>query len=217
MTDILSELAAVHRETGSRTARAASGTEVDARTVVLRRRYDTTAADLWDAVTDPERLRRWFVPVTGDLRLGGRYQVQGNAGGEIVRCEPPSRLTLTWFMGEPKDDEFSQVDVELSEVDGGTTLTLTHVATPPPEFWTQFGPGAVGVGWDLTLLGLAGHVRGEDFGDHEAFERSPEARQFMTDSAAAWGSAMTAAGYPDDQVRTAVAGTTSFYVPPLEP
>ena len=45
---------------------------------------------MWDACTDPERIGRWFLPVSGDLRLGGRYQLEGNAGGEILRCEPPT-------------------------------------------------------------------------------------------------------------------------------
>jgi hypothetical protein len=35
-------------------------------------------------------LRRRFPPVSGDLRLGGKYQLGGNAGGEILACEPPS-------------------------------------------------------------------------------------------------------------------------------
>jgi hypothetical protein len=43
-----------------------------ARNVTLERLYDTTADDLWDAVTNPERLPRWFLPVSGELKLGGR-------------------------------------------------------------------------------------------------------------------------------------------------
>ena len=30
---------------------------------VLIRSYDTTVDDLWDAITTPERLARWFLPV----------------------------------------------------------------------------------------------------------------------------------------------------------
>ena len=67
-----------------------------ARVVVATRTYDTSADDLWDALTSAERLPRWFLPVSGDLRLGGRYQLEGNAGGTITRCEPPRSLALTW-------------------------------------------------------------------------------------------------------------------------
>ena len=52
-----------------------------ARAVTLTRSYATPVADLWDAVTNGERIPRWFAPVSGELRLGGRYQVEGNAGG----------------------------------------------------------------------------------------------------------------------------------------
>ena len=68
--------------------------------VIASRIYDTDAADLWDALTNPERLPRWFAPVTGDFKLGGKYQVEGNAGGTVTTCEPEKKLALTWeFMG----------------------------------------------------------------------------------------------------------------------
>ena len=78
--------------------------------VTLARSYETTVADLWDAVTNGERIPRWFVPITGDLKLGGRYQLEGNAGGTITTCEPPTRLAVTWeFAGD-----VSWVDVEVA-------------------------------------------------------------------------------------------------------
>ena len=52
-----------------------------------------------DAVTSAERIPRWFLPVSGRLELGGRYQLEGNAGGTIRRCERPSHLGLTWELG----------------------------------------------------------------------------------------------------------------------
>ena len=38
-----------------------------ARTVTLSRIYATTVEDLWDAVTNADRIPRWFMPVSGDL------------------------------------------------------------------------------------------------------------------------------------------------------
>jgi uncharacterized protein YndB with AHSA1/START domain len=66
-----------------------------ARVVIATRSYDTTIEDLWDALTSAKRIPRWFLPVSGDLRLGGRYQFEGNAGGAITRCEPPRALSVT--------------------------------------------------------------------------------------------------------------------------
>ena len=61
--------------------------EKPARAVTLTRSYETTLDDLWDAVTNGERIPRWFLPITGVLGTGGRYQLEGNAGGTITACE----------------------------------------------------------------------------------------------------------------------------------
>src|SRR5262245_40382698 len=66
---------------------------------IVARSYDTTVEDLWGAITTPERLVRWFLPVDGDLKVGGRYQLRGNAGGTITRCDRPEALDLTWEFG----------------------------------------------------------------------------------------------------------------------
>ena len=63
--------------------------------VTLTRLYDTSVDDLWDAVTSKERIPRWFLPVEGDLQLGGRYQLKGNAGGTITACTPPDHFRDT--------------------------------------------------------------------------------------------------------------------------
>jgi uncharacterized protein YndB with AHSA1/START domain len=80
MTDSANSLTEIQREVGRK--RIAAG---EARTAVLRRRYDAAIEDVWDACTDPGRINRWFLPVTGDLRVGGRFSLEGNASGEIVR------------------------------------------------------------------------------------------------------------------------------------
>ena len=93
--DIARHLGAVARTVGTRERDGRP-----ARVVVAARSYDATPDDVWEAITSAERIPRWFLPVTGELRLGGRYQLQGNAGGEITRCEPPRHLAITWEYGE---------------------------------------------------------------------------------------------------------------------
>jgi uncharacterized protein YndB with AHSA1/START domain len=129
-----------------------------AKAVVASRVYDTDPADLWDAVTRPERIRRWFAPVSGDLERNGRYQVEGNASGTITRCEPEKRFDLTWEFG----GGVSWVEVTLTPESGGTRLELKHIAHVE-DHWTTYGPGAVGVGWDLGFMGLARHLAEPDF------------------------------------------------------
>ncbi|MGH3716109.1 MAG: SRPBCC family protein, partial [Micromonosporaceae bacterium] len=178
----------------------------------LRRDYDAPIDDVWDAITDPERIARWFVPVSGDLRLGGRYQLKDQAGGEILRCEPPQLLAVSWIYGE--DVGVSEVEVRLTSSDGSTRLELEHVAVVDDARWAEFGPGAVGVGWDLIVLGLSLHLSGDLMEDPEAWSMSEGGRRYMTDSSTAWGEALRAAGGTDAEVATAVENTTTFYVPP---
>ena len=125
-----------------------------ARAVILSRAYAATVEDLWDAVTNGERIPRWFLPVGGELKPGGRYQLEGNAGGVITACERPSHFALTWEYGE----DVSWVEVRLADDGvGRARLTLTHTVRLS-EHWGQYGPGATGVGWELGLLGLAVHI-----------------------------------------------------------
>ena len=188
----------------------------DTRTVLLRRTYRGHIDDVWDAITDPERISRWFLPVTGDLRVGGHYQTEGNAGGEILHCEPPRLLRVTWVFGEVSPDDVNEVEIRLTP--GGedeTHFELEHVATVDDERWAQYGPGAVGVGWELALLGLALHLEGGDIPaeEREAWGMSPQARAFMTRSAAAWGEAHQAGGATEAEATAAAAATTAFYAP----
>lgn len=92
-------------------------------------------------------------------------------------------------------------------------LQLEHAAVVDPELWAEFGPGAVGVGWDLTLLGLGMHLRGEVIEDPQAWEGTPEARQFIVESSGAWGAAFEASGATAAEVAAAIEHTTAFYAP----
>jgi len=195
--DVAAEINAIHRE-------------VHGRMVVSSRRYDASAEDVWQACTDPDRLARWFLPVSGELRPGGTYQLQGNAGGAILRCDPPTLLRLTWIFG---DGPGSVVQVRLRPEDTGARLELEHSGLADDRHWDQFGPGAVGVGWDLTLFGLALHLAGTIAGPDE-WGTSPEARDLMTQSAKAWGAAHIVSGEDPAQAMAAAARTTAFYVPP---
>lgn len=188
---------------GEREGRAAT-------VVVARRTYPTTITDLWDALTSPERLPRWFAPVGGELRVGGRFSVEGNASGVVLACDPPASFEVTWESGDT-----SWVSVSLTaDAPERTTLELRHTAHPPEEFWDTFGPGAVGVGWDLSLLGLGLHLEGGDAVDPaeaEAWSVSDEGRAFSSGASAAWGLAAVAAGEDEGVARRRAEATAAFY------
>lgn len=179
--------------------------------ILATRPYDTSIEDLWDALTNPERIPRWFLPISGDLKVGGRYQLEGNAGGEITECEPPRRFALTWEM----QGQVSWVDVELAaEGEERTLLRLWHVGPGPDEFWERFGPGAGGVGWDQAMLGLERHLAtGENLDPEEwmAWLGSDEGRAFLRASSDAWGEADIAWGADPSAARACAERTWAFY------
>jgi uncharacterized protein YndB with AHSA1/START domain len=126
------------------------------KTVVIRHRYATEPEDLWDAITDPDRLVRWFLPISGDLREGGRFSLEGNASGTIVRCDRPREIVLTWEIGDASTD----VWLRLVPEGDATVLELEH-SPVQTEIITNVGETwGLGPGWELSLGSLEEYVAG---------------------------------------------------------
>jgi len=177
----------------------------------LSQTYPTDVDDLWDACTTTDRLARWFAPVDGDLTVGGRFQVQGNAGGSVVACDRPKRFEVTWEMAGASSSLVIDIAADGA---GRSRLTLIHSGEVPIEFWDQFGPGATGVGWDLTLLGLALHTKtGADKpAESSEWGTSDSAKGFMATSADRWCDAAIAAGADEAGARSGGEATKGFYL-----
>lgn len=206
MIDIDHQINAVRRTVGTTTLDAG-----EARVITVSQTYDTDVKDLWDACTTAERISRWAMPITGDLEVGGRYQLEGNAGGQVLSCEPPTTFSATWEYGT----EASWITLRLTEEGPERTrFQLEHVAHVTDELWAQFGPGAVGVGWDSLLLGLALHhtgAPGMDRAEAATWSVSDEGRRFMTGSSDCWYEAAVAGGDDPQAARAAADRTTEAY------
>lgn len=205
MTDVTHRISAVARTVGTRTLEAG-----EARVVTVSRSYPYAVEEVWDACTTAERIERWLMPVSGELRLGGRYQLEGNAGGVVERCDPPRSFDATWEYG----GDVSWIELRLEPEGEGTRFTLEHIAHVDDARWAEFGPGAVGVGWDSMLLGLTMHLEGDmAITPAEAMEWlvSPEGVRFVTESSAAWCAAAIAAGDEPEAAEAAAKRTTAAY------
>ena len=202
--DIEAQLDAVERG-------MSNGTREGADTFVqtVAQTYPAPIDDVWDALTSAERIPRWFLPVSGDLRLGGRYQLEGNAAGTVESCDSPNSYGVTWEYG----GGVTWVTVRLTEVEAGRThVELQHVAPSADlgtEMWEQFGPSATGIGWDSALLGLAQHLTtGEVRPDNsQEWLASEEGIAFMRGSADRWAVAHVGMG-ADPEIARAAADTT---------
>ena len=188
MIDVDYQINAVRRTVGDRTLDAG-----EARVVTISQAYDTDADDLWDACTNIDRIPRWFLPITGDLRVGGRYELDGNANGTILTCDPPREFTATWECGE----DVSWIEVRIcSEGSQRSRVELQHISHVD-EHWEQFGPGATGMGYDGALVGLTVHLSTGgtvDPASGQEWMASEDGRRFMKLSGEAWYDANIAGG-----------------------
>lgn len=179
------------------------------RSISLSRSLAVTLDELWAALTSADRIALWFVPVSGELKLGGRFQLQDNASGTITECEPGSRFTLTWEFG----DDVSWLEVNLAhDGDEHARVTLTHTSLLT-EHWDTYGAGAAGVGWELGLLGLTMHLEqpGAAMPDEEELATSTAGRAFISASSGGWAQAAIAAGEDPAATHAAEARVTEFY------
>ncbi len=129
------------------------------RSVLLRRTFPATVEQLWDTCTKPDLLARWYGTVAGDPRPAASLELPDvEARCEVLRCEAPHRLEVTWQNG----DEITVVTLLLRSVDGGTELTLEHLGI----ISTAAGHGS---GWERDLgrleMFLTGGLKVDSAGD----------------------------------------------------
>jgi hypothetical protein len=94
----------------------------------------------------------------------------------------------------------------------GAQLTLTHTAHVS-EHWREYGPGAVGIGWELGLMGLAIHLSQptQPRPDEQAFASSLAGKAFIRGSGERWERVAVAFGTDPDVAGAAARRTTAFY------
>ncbi|ANY05437.1 SRPBCC family protein [Pseudonocardia sp. HH130630-07] len=193
--------------------RRAVGGSGPTRTITLYRHYPAGTDEVWQAWTDPARLARWFEPVSGDLREGGRYTLtDSGTEGTVQQCSPPHTLRVSWEY----EGSVSTVRLTLAAVSGGTDLELCH-EVPADEHWHRFGPAAAGIGWEFSLVPLAMHLAGDPRRPSDVLEDTEFGRERTRHCATLWGTAHGASGVDGvtgDAAAAAAARTVEFYLDP---
>ncbi|MBD3662536.1 SRPBCC family protein [Sulfitobacter aestuariivivens] len=112
-------------------------------------------AEVWAYLTQPEKLAVWFHAPKIPLEEGKKLEMYGTDSGdlliwgEVLKATPPSYLEYT-FTIKPMGDTVSRVKWTLTEVPGGTQLSLEHEGLP--EGAEAFGlMMALDKGWDGHL------------------------------------------------------------------
>jgi len=107
--------------------------------IVTIREFDAPIELVFDALTKPEHVSKWFAPFTCvmkecsiDLRVGGDYHMvfvtedgkECSFRGTYLEIDAPTRTVETWrFDGWPDAEAVETVD--LDETDGVTKLTMS--------------------------------------------------------------------------------------------
>jgi uncharacterized protein YndB with AHSA1/START domain len=128
--------------------------------LTIRRRYNAPAAKVFNAWTDPEKMRWWFGPAgvevvraESDARVGGRYRIvaqspsgeEHDVSGVFREVVPNEKLVFTWAWRSTPERE-SLVTVEFERDGSGTLLTLTH-----EHFFDEAARDRHQHGWSATL------------------------------------------------------------------
>lgn len=161
----------------------------NARTAIVRMTIAAPVEDVWRAVTDAERIARWYSLVTGDFRLGGTVAVGEFATCEILACDPPHAFRATWFHpGRPVDE----IELRLTPAGEGTThLEFAHAMVPKLVEWAgqMLDPlPDVGANWEFSLGYLPPFLRGElpEGNAVDWFQHTPEVQAEMDRCNGAW-------------------------------
>ncbi|WP_299282956.1 SRPBCC domain-containing protein [uncultured Tateyamaria sp.] len=117
---------------------------------------------VWDYLTQPEHLAKWFHAPKGPLKAGEPLEMFGTTSGdkliwgEVRVANAPDHLEYSFTVG-PMGDAVSTVKWILTEVPGGTQLALEHSGLPQGE--VAFGLTlALDKGWDDHLMQMRGHI-----------------------------------------------------------
>ncbi|HEY5852863.1 MAG TPA: SRPBCC family protein [Aldersonia sp.] len=143
--------------------------------VVFERTFAAPIDDVWAAVTESERLARWFGYYTGDpsdgyvmLTMNAEDEPMPPSRCDIVVCEPPRKLQVrlvdavgTW-----------NLVAALSESAGVTTATLTQIVDDP-KMIENTGPG-----WEYYLDRLVAAQAGSDRGVIDFADYYPAQRDY---------------------------------------
>ena len=142
--------------------------------VRIEDRYGTGIDDLWQALTDPDRLASWYGQVEGDLRPGGQFRLHvedadSDATGGVEACEPPQRLQVmtreteeSYRRGNGVAPYDEALDATLT-ADGDQTILVYEERGMPLNLI-----GAYGAGIQVHVENLAAHVAGRGRCDGES-------------------------------------------------
>jgi uncharacterized protein YndB with AHSA1/START domain len=136
--------------------------------VRMEARFETGIEDLWGALTEPDRLARWYGEVEGELAPGGEFRVDITLGGprvgRVEACEPPHHLLLAMRDPDarPGQPERTEIEAQLT-AEGAQTRLVWETRGMPVDLLPAYGAGI-----QIHVEHLADYISGRDFSVDDA-------------------------------------------------
>ena len=116
----------------------------------------STPKKTWDAISNPKFTRQYWAGMANvsDWKKGSKWEHQNPdkevwITGEVVECDPPKRLVLTWADPDDLKDK-SRVIFEIEKLEDSVCLTVTHDRFKAGSTMV----GKVSGGWPRVLSSL---------------------------------------------------------------
>lgn len=134
--------------------------------VVAEATYAAEASEVWDAITNPQRMRKWYFQPIEDFRAEVGFETEfdieceGNVYShlwKVTEVVPEKLLVYDWrYRGYPGE---SQLAWELEPTDAGTHLTIRHSGIETfPQDNSVFSRDSTQAGWNYFAESLGKHL-----------------------------------------------------------
>lgn len=113
----------------------------------------TTPEKLWNAITNPEFTRQYWVEgIESDWKKGSRWQHQNIMGGTVLESNPPKQLVMTWEdLSETEEKhQLSRVTFDIEPMGELVRLNVMHANLVVGSVMA----GKVAMGWPRVLSSL---------------------------------------------------------------
>lgn len=113
-----------------------------AQEIKISRFYPYSADKVWQALTDPEAMNTWLMPVEDfQLKLNQKFRFKTKPGPgfdgivncEILEIEEPNAITYSWLGGSMKKPTI--VKWNLKAIEDGTVVNLRHTGFVGLDGW----------------------------------------------------------------------------------
>jgi uncharacterized protein YndB with AHSA1/START domain len=116
-----------------------------------------TQQKVWEALTSAEFSRKYFsgFAIEAELRVGGAFIARAPDGsvhisGEVIECDPPRKLTVTWNVNWPGLVEKLGPTLVTYEIEHQVSVKLTMFSRTTGRSTTTFCRADVGLAGDLS-------------------------------------------------------------------